>query len=279
MKVIRHMRIKKFRSKNLSMVIVTKILVIVMLFTVGLSYLTSNTGAYYNDTATARGIFTAGFWEEVLEKWDKSSLKFIEPKKDITVTSCNPITISATIKNTGNDMQGSTEYIVYHVMKGNPMNGEKVYEGKINPIKKNETINLEYSTSKAGNYKFKALQRPGHGNKYDVRHELWSETITVQCKESSKKNNGEDLNGDTGELQESDSTKSNNVIKDSEEEIKTGTEVETEENSESETLQEPAAETDSGEEVKEETIGNEITDGTKNSNEQGSTDVEESDTE
>ncbi|MCM3618857.1 amyloid fiber anchoring/assembly protein TapA [Sutcliffiella horikoshii] len=185
MSKIRHSRINKYRKQNWKAIILGKVFGIWILFSFTLMYLTGNTAAYFNDHSTVSGIFTAGFWEEVIEKWDKSSLKFIEPKKEVTITSCEPTIITATIKNTGNDMQGTSEYFIYHTPKGNPKHGEKIFEGLVNPIYKNNTTILEFEASIAGNFKFKSLQRPGHGNKYDSRHELWSETIKVECKKDN----------------------------------------------------------------------------------------------
>ena len=184
MSKIRNSRINKFKKQNWKAVIVMKIISIWILFSFSLMFLTGNTAAYFNHHSAVTGIFTAGFWEEIIENWDKSSLKFIDPKKEVTITSCGPTVISTTIKNNDNDMQGTSEFYVFFSIKDNPMKGEEIYEGVVNPIKKNHTEVLEYQTSIAGNYKFKALQRPGHGNKYDSRHELWSETIIVECKEN-----------------------------------------------------------------------------------------------
>lgn len=82
-------------------------------------------------------------------------------------------------------MKGPSEFEVYYIEKGNPMKGNRIEEGNINPIGSYESLNLTYVAKKSGNYKFRALQREGHGNKYDSRHELWSETITVECNQPS----------------------------------------------------------------------------------------------
>lgn len=125
------------------------------------------------------GTITAGTWETE-ESWDKSSLKFTNTK-DQTIKACPPKEISTRIKNTGESMNGTTEFEVYFILKGNPKKGQKVHEGKIPVIGKNQTIDLKYTAREAGVYKFRALQRPGHGNKTEGRQELWSESIIIDC--------------------------------------------------------------------------------------------------
>jgi TasA anchoring/assembly protein len=212
--VIRRLRIHTFRKKNWSLINATKILAIILLSTVGFIYLTGNTGAYFNDTTSTTGILTAGFWETISEEWDKSSLEFTE--KESVIESCGPTKIVTTIKNTGSNMNGSTEYFVFYNKNGNPKDGEKVGEGIINPIESNQTGTIEFNASLEGNYKFKALQRPGHGNKDDVRHELWSETITLKCDESSTNDKNQDTSEEAEKLNESDATEVDSTQKDSE---------------------------------------------------------------
>lgn len=198
--VIRKKRLNKFRNNNWQVVITSKLLSIWIILSITLVYLTGNTDAYFYDNSSVTGVLTAGFWEKKVEQWDKSSLKFIEPNKEVTITSCKPQNIVSTIKNTGNDMQGSTEYFVYFIDKGNPKNGEIIYEGLINPIANDSNQQLQYNSSISGNYKFKAIQRPGHGNKDNEQHELWSETITLICEEVEEKKEIKDK--DAGESRE-----------------------------------------------------------------------------
>ncbi|MGD6776550.1 amyloid fiber anchoring/assembly protein TapA [Sutcliffiella horikoshii] len=185
--IIRKTRLNKFRNNNWTIVITSKLLSIWIFLSVALVYLTGNTDAYFYDNSTVKGVFKVGFWEKKLEQWDKSSLKFIETKNELTITNCEPKNIISTIKNTGNDMQGSTDYFVYFIDKGNPKDGEIMYEGYIDPIANDSSQQLQYNSSIPGNYKFKALQRPGHGNKENELHELWSETITVKCEKVEEK--------------------------------------------------------------------------------------------
>jgi len=150
--------------------------------TITTSFIDGSTGAYFNDQDQVTGVITAGTWSI----WDKSSLNFPD-KEERTVNACSPIDISARIMNTGSTMQGTTEFAVYYAASGNPMHGNNVFSGDIQPINKGETATLKANVNQSGNYKFKALQRPGHGNKEDTRHELWSEMITIKCEQATPK--------------------------------------------------------------------------------------------
>jgi YqxM protein len=145
--------------------------------TITSSFIDGSTGAYFNDQDHVTGVITAGTWSI----WDKSSLSFPDEKVDRTENACSPVDVSARFMNTGSAMQGTTEFAVYYAAKGNPKDGKNVFSGDIQPINKGEIATLKAIVNQSGNYKFKALQRPGHGNKEDTRHELWSETITIKC--------------------------------------------------------------------------------------------------
>ncbi len=159
--------------------------------TITTSFVDGSTGAYFNDQDQVTGVITAGSWSI----WDKSSLKF-PANQDRTVEACAPLDISAQIINTGSEMQGTTEYEVFYERGGkNPMKaGEKIRSGMIQPIPEGGTDKIIFNTTQPGAYKFKALQRPGHGNKEGTRHELWSETITIKCEQA--KPNAPDKGGD-----------------------------------------------------------------------------------
>jgi hypothetical protein len=97
-------------------------------------------------------------------------------------------TVSAVIKNGGNDMAGTVPYEVWWAEKGNPKEGIKVGDGMVPALKSGETFNLKFSTEKPGNYMFKAYQRPNHGDPNNKKESkgngnaegaLWSEQITV----------------------------------------------------------------------------------------------------
>jgi YqxM protein len=160
---------------------VLELLGIIYLSLFTLSYLTSQTGAYFNDQEQATVVISSGKW---LEEWDKSSLTFTNKQSTQKVEGCGKTEISSLLKNgSKNDMKGTSEYEVYFSQADNPKDGKKVAEGTIESIQSNQSTTLTYNTDISGNYKFRAFQRPGHGNKYDERHDLWSETITLTCKE------------------------------------------------------------------------------------------------
>jgi YqxM protein len=176
---IRYTRVNKFSKKRYGFILSVQILTICYTLVIGTAFLTSNTEAYFNDNSQVTGIIQAGFWED---QWDKSSLKFTGGK-DQLFESCGPKEITVRITNTGSNMKGPSQYEVYYISKGNPMKGEKVGEGIIDPILANQSGTLIFTATKSGNYKFRALQRPNHGHKAE-RQDLWSETITINCTEN-----------------------------------------------------------------------------------------------
>ncbi|WP_325946237.1 amyloid fiber anchoring/assembly protein TapA [Heyndrickxia sporothermodurans] len=186
---MRRLRVHRFGKKTKKLQLLVKLVAIwyIALFTG--SYLTSNTGAYFNDTDDIKGTITAGTWEVDDGKWDKSSLKFLG-EKDQTIKSCVKTTISAAIKNTGNNMKDTSKFEVYSAKKGNPKDGSKIGEGTIPKLATNKSMNLIFAVKEPGNYKFKALQRPGHPGK----GELWSETITIDCNKTKTTTTDKDEN-------------------------------------------------------------------------------------
>jgi YqxM protein len=106
-------------------------------------------------------------------RWDRSSLTF-------TVEILTSDGIYATIKNGEGSraMQGEVTYEVYWTPQGNPKEGKMVATGVVNALTPGETQLLTYKPDHlvAGNYMFKAYQRPNHPGK----GELWSESITVK---------------------------------------------------------------------------------------------------
>ncbi|MBV6685804.1 amyloid fiber anchoring/assembly protein TapA [Bacillus sp. JRC01] len=176
---IRSLRAKKFKSNKKRRIIVLQLFAIWYSVAIIASSVQGETGAYFNDQNQVAGTITAGTWETE-ESWDKSSLKFTN-SKDQTIKACPPKEISTRISNAGESMKGTTEFEVYFILKGNPKKGQKVHEGKIPAIPKNQTIDIKYMAKEAGVYKFRALQRPGHGNKTEGRQELWSESIIIDC--------------------------------------------------------------------------------------------------
>jgi YqxM protein len=171
---IRVKRLRKFRNRNWLYVFSLKLGLIFYSMTFSIFYLTGNTLAYFNDSASVNGIIQIGTWQE---QWDKSSLTFLpNNKQSANKGQCTPI--NATIKNGGDgDMQGPVNYEIWWTEKGNPKDGIKVGGGEVKALKSGESLILSYSATKDGNFKFKAYQRTGHPG----QGELWSEEILVNC--------------------------------------------------------------------------------------------------
>jgi YqxM protein len=203
---IRYPRTRKHKTTIRKWKLLCQLMAIWYATTITSSFIDGSTGAYFNDQDHVTGVITAGTWSI----WDKSSLNFPDKEEKRTVNACSPIDISARIMNTGSTMQGTTELTVYYAAKGNPKDGKIVFSGEIQPINKGETATLKANFNQSGNYKFKALQRPGHGNKEDTRHELWSETITIKCEQEKPKS--PDKGGDESKPEPPDKKEEQEVI-------------------------------------------------------------------
>ena len=151
-------------------------------------FLVGHTGAVFNDIEVVRSSLHVK-WDLRPDEippdgeWDKSSLEFIDYGG-----SC--ASIYAVIKN-GDDseaMAGPVQYEVYWAQNGNAKNGEVVHTGTIKPLGPGESITLEYTPDKSGNYKFKAYQRSGHPG----TGELWSDGPEgIVCEDSLDQANQE----------------------------------------------------------------------------------------
>ncbi|WP_077358634.1 amyloid fiber anchoring/assembly protein TapA [Virgibacillus halodenitrificans] len=172
---------KKTGRKKL--VIASKLVVsmYVLLFTIG--YLTSNTGAYFNDKEKEELVIEAGTW------WDGSKLAFTgEPGQSGT---CPAKTISVTLQNEGAKMLGSTTYKIYFAETGDPKTGEIIKSGTIGELEENGKTVMNYENVKEGTYQFSVLQREGFP---DEKHqEIWSEEIVVTCVEPEEQPTEDDV--------------------------------------------------------------------------------------
>jgi hypothetical protein len=123
------------------------------------------------------GLFPQPVSATVAPEWDKSSLTF----KPGCTGNCE--VVKAKVCNTGSDMAGTTTYEVYWAASGNPKFGVVVASGTIPALKKNTCTYLTYDpktnpNGSAGNYMFKAYQRPGHPG----TGVLWSDQCSIgQC--------------------------------------------------------------------------------------------------
>ncbi|QTM98307.1 amyloid fiber anchoring/assembly protein TapA [Sediminibacillus dalangtanensis] len=185
---MRSTRLAKYKRKYKKAVIALQILAIWYAAVFSAALLTSPTGAYFNDSAEAMTKIPVGEWET--DEWDKSSLVFLGEKEQ-KVEACEPEKIKVKLKNGGEDMKVTSSYEVYYAADGNPKKGKKLEletdEGTIKKLKSGEEVELTFLAGEPGNYKFKAYQVEGHPGK----GELWSETITIECKKSNKTKAGE----------------------------------------------------------------------------------------
>ncbi len=143
-----------------------------------LSKLTFSIGSILLIVGLLLGMFPQPVGATVAPEWDKSSLKF----ESGCTGNCE--VVKAKICNTGSgDMAGSTTYKVYWAASGNPKVGVVVASGSIPALKSGQCTDLTYDpktnpNGSAGNYMFKAYQRPGHPG----TGELWSDQCSVgQC--------------------------------------------------------------------------------------------------
>jgi hypothetical protein len=101
----------------------------------------------------------------------KSSLNFVNGQ-----TGYDDGKVWAVIVNGGDEgMTGTVAWELYYAPSGNPKFGTIVATGTVPKLAKDQQYTMEYATTTAGNYMFKAYQEawhPGSGV-------LWSEAITV----------------------------------------------------------------------------------------------------
>ncbi|MBM7585290.1 TasA anchoring/assembly protein [Bacillus pakistanensis] len=187
---IRTKRLRKFKNHHWLYLITMKVAIILYALSFTLMNILGSTNAYFSDSDSGTGRIQAGTWEvdpPPEEEWDRSSLSFTGPILN------NKGTISSTIINNGSDMAGTVTYEVWWIERGNPKKGEKLADGIVPALKSGQSTNLNYKTTKPGNYMFKAYQRPNHGdpnNKKGNGNEegaLWSESITVTAQAPAQK--------------------------------------------------------------------------------------------
>ncbi|MDY0393892.1 amyloid fiber anchoring/assembly protein TapA [Virgibacillus halophilus] len=181
--MLRKKRIRTFREKNRVMLLLLKCIVVCYVAVFGVSYITSDTSAYYSKQTKVSQKITAGTWEEA----DESLLKFID-KGNQNIKAC-PAKMKVTLKNTGKGpMLQTSVYEIYYVENGNPKkHGQKVLLNKgedvVKVLDKGEKVELTYQTDKPGRYIFKAYQAGDH----DEKKAVWSKEIKVTCKKETDK--------------------------------------------------------------------------------------------
>ncbi|MBT2661853.1 amyloid fiber anchoring/assembly protein TapA [Bacillus sp. ISL-45] len=193
--IIRSSRLRKFKKRSKGISIAAQIIAIWYLFILAGSYLTSYTGAYFNDIETIENFLgAADEFPGEPDEWDRSSLSFTNVGGFCTQGFEGKL--YSELANVGDeDMEGPTTFYIYKKTQGSPNRndpGELVHKGEVPPIEgkdspNNKTILVfspDLSTMTPGKYKFKADQRPGHSNPnnnqdVDREQETWGEEITV----------------------------------------------------------------------------------------------------
>ncbi|WP_237566140.1 amyloid fiber anchoring/assembly protein TapA [Oceanobacillus massiliensis] len=232
-------RIRKFQT-NKKFRLLLKTLAICYIAFLSLSFLSSNTIAYYNKAKETNFTLNAGTW------WDGSELKFTG-KGNQNIKSCPETEIAVEIKNIGKSMAGDTVYKVYYAETGNPKKqGELAAEGKIAALAEGETSDLKHMAGQEGFYTFKIIQRPDYEGK---SKDEWSEKVKVKCKDE-KEHKPEDK-----KIEEQGKTEEK-TVKPSEEQPETSetteeAEKESKESEESEEPEEPISKDDDSEQEKE----------------------------
>jgi len=187
---IRYTRLKKFKKQGKKLAIASQIVAIWYLSVLSISYLTSDTGAYFNDIEIIENSLHANWDNPDDGSWGKSSLKEAGQGG-----SCEGI--YAIFTNTGESVDHElTKYEIYYSeTDGNIKDGEVVKEGTFPIPDKGETYKIEYQQTQNGYYRFKAYHETGHGNKEGSSDKgPWSEKIHItDCKveKTSSDNNNE----------------------------------------------------------------------------------------
>jgi YqxM protein len=173
---IRKTRLRKFRTINKKLIIAAQIVAIWYFLILSGSYLTSNTGAAFNDVEVIENSLHAN-WD--IDQWDKSSLDF-----DNSKVWSDGFKVSSTIKNSGEDMTFSTwRFYLFKVVNGSS-SGDPVATGVVPNIAAGQLGEISATVGETGVYRFavrRPLDRPGN-NKPDENgySYIWSDNqITV----------------------------------------------------------------------------------------------------
>lgn len=172
-----------------------KLLAIIYVTSLALTYLTTSTEARFTNTVVDKQTIQAGEW------WDGSSLSFNQPKTE-PVNHCElPVTLKVEVENDSKHaMYGTSEYEVFQASRteeGKIELGEKVSEERLEIpiIPSYEKTDLTYTVSALGSYAFVVYQRPHYAE--EGREMIISELLTVTCIEEV-----EELKDNEGALEE-----------------------------------------------------------------------------
>jgi YqxM protein len=177
---IRKTRLRKFKKKSIKLIFLSQIVAIWYLLILTGSYLTTDTGAYFNDTEVIENSFHAS-WDN--DEWDKSSLDI-----DGTTAWADGCNVYTTVKNEGDEANtiSTWRYYLYKFV-GNKPTGDPVATGVVPTIPSGGVGEISAVVTENGEYKFTVRRPLGHpgNNKPDENgysYLGWSQSITVaQC--------------------------------------------------------------------------------------------------
>jgi YqxM protein len=175
---IRKKRMEKFKKKNKMIIIAAQLVSVWYLLIITGSYLTTNTGAYFNDVEVIENSLHAKWDEEYPPDdgiWERSSLK------EVTQGGTCEKGIYARFKNTGESVGHElTKYEIYWIESGNPKKDGVVVKTGTFPIPNHgETYDISYKPTKNGVYQFKAYHETGHNFDSESEKGPWSDQINV----------------------------------------------------------------------------------------------------
>jgi YqxM protein len=190
---IRNSRLRKFRKKGKKLIIAAQIVAIWYLLILSVSYLTTNTGAAFNDIEVIENSLHVQ-WDKQPEQpdnneWDKSSLDFDGSKAWVEGNK-----VYSTIKNAGDRANSTSTWRFYlYKMINNKPSGEPVAEGVVPLIQSGEEGIISATVTENGEFQF-AIRRPqGHPAKNNKEFGMegytyigWSQKITITNISNSK---------------------------------------------------------------------------------------------
>lgn len=155
------MRTTKYRRKGKQIILFMKFLAIWYILVFTGTYLTSTTGAAFNDIEQIKNhLHTKWDVEEEEETpppddWDKSSLEVLSIQ-----ASCEKVV--ATVKNGGSDALGPIPYEIRWSEKGNAKDGEVLETGEISSLAAGGEIEITHIPTKNGKYRISVEQHVNH---------------------------------------------------------------------------------------------------------------------
>lgn len=197
--LIRYMRMKKYRKKGRKLLFFTQVIAIWYITVFTANYLTSDTGAAFNDVEVIKNKLHVK-WdlpESDVDTWDNSSLDM--NGSQVSADGCS---IYVTIKNDGDEANSIStwRYFVYKLDGNGDPSGEPVNTGIVPVIESGQPGEIESNVLENGEYKLRVRRPLGHkGNNQPDENGYsylgWSDVIEVNgCQEDQEdEGNPEDV--------------------------------------------------------------------------------------